>query len=57
MERITNGTAILDDISKLVKIARMIENSASLRLGANRTYPVLSTLKFSEQGILDYVRN
>jgi NADH:ubiquinone oxidoreductase subunit F (NADH-binding)/NAD-dependent dihydropyrimidine dehydrogenase PreA subunit len=57
LERITDGTAVIEDIAKLTKLAKMIKDSALCGLGQTAPNPVLSTLKFFEKEYLDHIES
>ena len=56
LERITNGTAELEDLPKLIKLAKMIKDSSICGLGQTAPNPVLSTLKYFKQEYLDHIQ-
>jgi NADH:ubiquinone oxidoreductase subunit F (NADH-binding)/NAD-dependent dihydropyrimidine dehydrogenase PreA subunit/(2Fe-2S) ferredoxin len=55
LERITDGTAELEDIPKLTRLAKMIKDSALCGLGQTAPNPVLSTLKFFENEYREHI--
>jgi NADH:ubiquinone oxidoreductase subunit F (NADH-binding)/NAD-dependent dihydropyrimidine dehydrogenase PreA subunit/(2Fe-2S) ferredoxin len=57
LEKITNGTAEMEDIGKLTKLAKMIKDSALCGLGQTAPNPVLSTLKFFEKEYLEHIQS
>ncbi len=55
LEKITNGDGTMDDLEKLEKLGKIIEDTALCGLGQSSPNPVLSTLKYFRDEYLAHV--
>ncbi|HEX3048819.1 MAG TPA: NADH-quinone oxidoreductase subunit NuoF [Bacillota bacterium] len=56
LERITNGSAEIDDLRKLNQLSKMIKDSALCGLGQGAPNPVLSSLKYFKDEYLHHIQ-
>jgi NADH:ubiquinone oxidoreductase subunit F (NADH-binding)/ferredoxin-like protein FixX/(2Fe-2S) ferredoxin len=57
LEKITNGSAEMEDIDKIERLAKMIKDASICGLGQTAPNPVLSTLKFFKNEYLEHIQS
>jgi len=57
LERITSGSATLDDLEKLEQLCRLVQDTSLCGLGIAAPNPVLSTLRYFREEYLAHIRD